>query len=207
MTTYADIEEGFDGKKEWAPVDEVFRKKAVAVVESVEAESVLEIIDFREELTLVVRKEKIRAICQALRDDAELRFDYLTDVTAIDYLLQDREPRFEVIYHLYSISKAYRLRLRCPVAEDDCCIDSVVEVWAGANYNERETFDFFGIIFNDHPNLERIMLPDEFEGHPMRKDFPIGGTKSFYFKKSTQPFVGEPKDLIPRIRPTGKSDI
>ena len=79
-------------------------------------------------------------------------------------------------------------------------IDSVCDIWSGANWNERETFDLMGIVFVGHPDLRRILLPDDWEGHPLRKDFPAGGTKSFYFKRDSHPRAGEPEGLVPRIQ-------
>jgi len=200
MVFRADVEEGFDGYKEFPAVDETFRQLCVSTVEGVAPESLLEVKEFRGELTLYVRREQIKAICMALRDDPNLQFNYLTDVTAIDYLAVKRDPRFDVVYHLYSIPNAWRLRLHAPVSEGDCRIHSVVEVWAGADWMERETFDFFGIEFQEHPDLRRILMPEDWIGYPLRKDFPLGGKKSFYFKKSTEPYAGETEDMIPRIR-------
>ena len=156
--------------------------------------------DFCGETTIRVEKSAIRAVCFFLRDDARFRFNYLCDVIGIDYLNLGISPRFDAIYHLYSIPNAARLRLKCGVDESDCRIDSVVPVWGGANFLERETYDFFGIEFSDHPNLTRILMPEDWEGWPLRKDFPLGGTKSYYYKRDTEPYVGEPDDLVPRIR-------
>ncbi len=200
MVFRADVQEGFDGYVECPPVDAAYRDACVNLIDSVAPESVLEVKEFRGELTIYVRPAKIKAICQALRDDANLQFNYLTDVTAVDFLTLKREPRFDVVYHLYSIPTARRLRLHAPVSEADCRIDSVVEVWPGADWMERETYDFFGINFEGHPDLRRILLPLDWEGHPLRKDFPLGGKKSFYFKKATEPYAGETEGMIPRIR-------
>lgn len=200
MVFKADVQEGFDGYKEFPPVDEKFRQLCVETIEATAAESILEVKEFRGELTIYVRREPIAAICQTLRDAEALRFNYITDVTAVDYLSLKRDPRFDVVYHLYSIPNGFRLRLHAPVSEADCRIDSVVGVWPGADWMERETYDFFGIIFEGHPDLRRIMMPDDWVGYPMRKDFPLGGKKSFYYKKSTEPYAGETEDMIPRIR-------
>lgn len=207
MVVLSDIHEGFSGEIEFPPVDAEFKSKCIAAVESAGPELLLESRDFRSELTLVVRKGKIREICRRLRDDADLQFNFLSDITAIDYLNIGREPRFDVVYHLYSIPNAWMLRLRAPVEEDECRIDSVCDVWPGADWNEREAYDFFGIVFEGHPNLERILMPEDWEGWPMRKDFPMGGTKSFYFKGETGATVGESKTLVPRIRKPGQSDV
>lgn len=172
------------------------------VVNDVSPSALIESIIFSDELTLVLQKHYIVPICKALRDDRRLEFNLCSDVTAVDYLEAGREPRFDVVYHLYSITYHNRLRLRCPVgeAEDECRIDSVTGIWSGANFMERETFDLFGIRFDGHPDLTRILMPDNWEGHPLRKDFPLGGSKSFYYKQDTDEYAGEPDDLVPRIR-------
>jgi NADH-quinone oxidoreductase subunit C len=90
----------------------------------------------------------------------------------VDYLGK-KEPRFEVVYHLYSLEHRHMIRLRAEVAEDDASIESVVDIWAGANWHERECFDLLGITFNGHPDLRRVLLPDDWEGHPLRKDYPL----------------------------------
>ncbi len=209
MVVRSDVEEGFDGYTDYPAVDEDFRAKCVAAVESVNPKALLEVNEFRGELTLSARKEHISEICLELRDNTDLLFDFLSDITAMDFLNINPKPRcesdqsqarFEVVYHLYSIPRKHRVRLRCPVDEKDCRIDSVVDVWSGAEWNERECYDFFGIEFVGNPDLRRILMADDWEGWPLRKDFPLGGTKSFYYKKSTEPYVGEPEGLIPRIR-------
>lgn len=154
----------------------------------------------RGELTIFVPREKICAVCEALKEQRELDFNILTDVTAVDYLAMNKKPRFEVVYHLYSTNLKHRIRIKCAVPEDDTSIDSVVHIWQTANFHERETFDLMGIIFKNHPNLTRILMADDWEGHPLRKDYPLGGVKSFYFKRDTNPHFGEPPNLVPRIR-------
>lgn len=164
------------------------------------ADSILEISEFRGEVTARIKREKVVTICQFLRDEPRLAFNFLSDITAVDYLLLGTVPRFDVVYHLFSLTHFHRLRLKAPVPQNDPVIDSVIPVWDTANFHEREVFDFFGITFRNHPNLTRILMPEDWEGYPLRKDFPLGGVKSFYFKRSTDPHAGEPKDLIPRIR-------
>lgn len=172
------------------------------VLKRVGAAALIDSIIFRDELTLVVDKAWILSILQALRDDSRLAFNHLSDVTAVDYLEQGRVPRFDVVYHLYSYDHFHWIRLRVPVAEaeGECCIDSACGLWAGANFMEREAWDMFGIRFNGHPDPRRILMPDNWKGHPLRKDFPLGGATSFYFKQDTDEYAGEPDDLIPRIR-------
>jgi len=129
--------------------------------------------------TALVDAGSVVEVMRFLRDDPELEFEMLTDVTAVDYL--GEEPRFEVVYHLYSVSKNHRLRIKARVPEDPARIHSLVEVWPSANWMEREVWDLYGIHFEGHPDLRRILLYDEFEGHPLRKDYP---------KERRQPLVG-----------------
>ena len=129
--------------------------------------------EYRGELTVVVRKSKIKEICFFLRDDVELRFDSLRDVCGADYYRP--QDRFEVVYNLYSLSNKSRLRLKIRVDESDLHVDSIVTVWSTADWAERETYDMFGIIFAGHPDFRRIYMPEEFEYYPLRKDFPLMG--------------------------------
>lgn len=127
----------------------------------------------REEMTIYVTREAIREACALLRDDATCPFNYLSDITCVDWL--PSEPRFEVIYHLLSISNKERVRLKVCLGADNPALDSVTSVWPGANYFEREVFDLFGIRFNGHPYLRRLLMPENWEGHPLRKDYPVEG--------------------------------
>ena len=127
----------------------------------------------RGELTLEIAAAKIASICGFLKYDQ--KFVRLSSVTAVDrYPL---EPRFEVVYHLHSVEQKQRVRLKCRLESDEPAIESVTSVWRGANWYEREVFDLFGINFLNHPDLRRIMLPDDWEGHPLRKDYPVTGTR------------------------------
>jgi NADH-quinone oxidoreductase subunit C len=129
--------------------------------------------------TAVVREFYLLDVMRFLRGDPALAFDMLSDVCAVDYL--PRTPRFEVVYHLYSVAKNHRLRVKVPVDGPTPTVPSVVELWASANWMEREVFDLYGIRFAGHPDLRRILLYDEFDGHPLRKDYP---------KERRQPLVG-----------------
>jgi NADH-quinone oxidoreductase subunit C len=128
---------------------------------------------FRSELTLFVRAANLRQVCEFLRDDKDLSFKYLSDVTALDHYPD--EPRFETVYHLYSIESNQRLRLRVRLGGDNPSVDSMVPVWPAATAFEREVFDLFGIFFAGHHYLVRIVLPEDWEGHPLRKDYPTEG--------------------------------
>jgi NADH-quinone oxidoreductase subunit C len=123
------------------------------------------------ESTLEVCADKLVAVCRFLKDQQQ--FVRLADLTAVDY--HPSEPRFAVIYHLHSIDKNQRLRLKCRLPEAAAEVDSITSVWRSANWHEREVFDLFGIVFRGHPNLRRIMLPEDWEGHPLRKDYPVEG--------------------------------
>jgi len=133
--------------------------------------SVLDVTEFRGESTVTVKKEDIVAICAFAKK--ELGYNLLSDVCGVDYL--GRAPRFMVVYHLFNISTKERLRLKAPVEEKDPRIDTVSGVWATANWHERECWDLMGIVFNNHPDLRRILMPDDWEGHPLRKDYPLQG--------------------------------
>ncbi len=127
--------------------------------------------------TLVVDKEAIVELCRFLKEDPDCGFDYLSDICGVDY--HPETPRFEVVYHLYSIPHRHRLRLKCRLGEDQS-IPTVTPVWSTANWHEREAYDMYGIVFDGHPDLRRIYLGEEFEGHPLRKDFPLRGYKDKY---------------------------
>jgi NADH dehydrogenase I D subunit len=134
---------------------------------------------YRGDASASVRPESILDLAGFVRDDPALRFDLPLDVTAVDYIGQ--QPRFEVVYHLYSTTHHHRLRLKARIPGEVPRIASVTPVWVGANWLERETFDMYGIRFSGHPDLRRIYLYDEFEGHPLRKDYP---------KEKRQPLIG-----------------
>lgn len=128
------------------------------------------------EVTLEIDPENIVEVCTFLKD--EQRFARLSGVTAVDW--HPREPRFEVVYHLHSLDRNERLRLKCRVGGESPSIASVTGVWRAADWYEREVFDLFGISFRDHPNLRRIMMPEDWEGHPLRKDYPVHGYNYSY---------------------------
>ena len=136
-------------------------------------QAVAEVIEFRGETTVVVPKEHLKRAAEYLLAEASLRFSFLSDITTVDrYPL---EPRFEVNYQLLSMNRKERLRLRVKLSGKDPVISTVTPVWPTANWHERENFDLFGIRFEGHPNLTRIVMPDEWEGHPLRKDYPTEG--------------------------------
>jgi NADH-quinone oxidoreductase subunit C len=122
-------------------------------------------------LTAVVSRDSLIEVATFLRSDPELAFARLSDICGVDYLEQECDPRFAVAYHFHSFLLKRYVRLRVPVDEDDAIVPSLCDVWPGANYFERETFDMFGIRFDGHPDLKRILMPDDYEWYPLRKDF------------------------------------
>ena len=132
-----------------------------------------EVSDYRDELTIKFDKKNIVDVCSFLKSDSDLEFVWCSDVTAIDWAT--RKNRFTVVYNIFSMKHNFRLRLKCDVDESDCSIDTVSSVWQAANWQERETYDMYGIKFKDHPDLRRMYMPEEFEYHPLRKDFPLMG--------------------------------
>jgi NADH-quinone oxidoreductase subunit C len=128
------------------------------------------------ETTLLADPARIVDLCRYLKDSE--KFIRLSGITAVD--LHPMEPRFEVIYHLHSLERNQRLRLKCRLGGDTPEIDSATGVWRSANWYEREVFDMFGIVFRNHPNLVRILMPIDWEGYPLRKDYPVHGYKYSY---------------------------
>ena len=127
----------------------------------------------RGEVTIEVAPANIASVCGFLKHDQG--FVRLSAVTAVDRY--PAEPRFEVVYHLYSVNPTRRVRLKCRLSGENPEIESVTSVWRGANWYEREVFDLFGVRFLNHPDLRRIMLPETWEGHPLRKDYPVTGSR------------------------------
>lgn len=129
--------------------------------------------EFKDELTLHVNKKDILVVCKFLKNNDGLQFLICEDITAVDWAR--RTNRFTVVYHIFSLKNKFRLVLKADVDESDCTIDSVSSVWRAANWQEREVYDMYGIKFNNHPDLRRMYMPEEFEYYPLRKDFPVLG--------------------------------
>jgi NADH-quinone oxidoreductase subunit C len=127
----------------------------------------------RDEMTIYVERDDIREACVLLKEDPGCPFNFLSDVTCVDWY--PSEPRFEVIYHLLSIPNKERVRLKVRLNSSSPAVESLTSVWPGANYFEREVFDLFGVRFTGHPYLRRILMPEDWEGHPLRKDYPVEG--------------------------------
>lgn len=150
-------------------------ERAERAVEKLQAqfpEVFFEVRRFRDEVTVYVPLDRIVDVCTFLKTDAETNYNYLCDLTGNDW--PDRDPRFEVIYQLYSVNHFGYLRLKVRVPEDECVCPTVSGVWRTANWHEREVHDLFGIKFEGHPDLRRILLSEEFVGHPLRQDYEIG---------------------------------
>jgi NADH-quinone oxidoreductase subunit C len=143
---------------------------AVATLRGWNSDAILSVKTALGETTVTLAREKIRETCDVLKHAG---YNFLSDVTCLDML--PVEPRFHVIYHLLSMSRKERVRLKVPVNSTDAAVDSIIPVWPAANFYEREIFDLFGVRFGEHPNMRRIMMPEDWEGHPLRKDYPVEG--------------------------------
>jgi len=134
-------------------------------------EAILETLLPQGDATAVIRAEHLPKVIDFLKNDSRLQFDVLVDITALDF--PERNPRFDVVYHFLSMPFNRRVRLKVPVGGEEPCVDSITPWWGSANWLEREVWDMFGIRFKGHPDLKRILMYDEFQGHPLRKDYPI----------------------------------
>ncbi len=150
----------------------------VAALQHQNPEWVGEVIEAFGEVTVVVPREKIVEICSFLKTAPGLEFNLLADLCGADRGPEE-EPRFEVNYHLFSTTEYHRMRLKVLLNDEDTHVETVTTVWRTANWHERETFDLFGIIFDNHPDLRRILLPEDWEGHALRKDFPLRGYEPY----------------------------
>lgn len=128
---------------------------------------------FRNELTLMVKRDCIVDIARFLKENEELDFNFLSDLCGVDRV--ETDDVFEVVYHLYSIHKNHRVRLKALIPSDKPSIQTVTGIWKTADWHERETYDMFGIKFDGHPDLRKILTPEDFEGHPLRKNYPLDG--------------------------------
>ena len=146
--------------------------RAVVKLKEKFAASIIEVVEFRSEVTVTIKKEDLLAVLSFLKQS--LQYNLLTDVTAIDYLGK-KEERFMMVYLLCSIPNKDRLRIKAAVSEGECRIESATKVWATADWLEREVYDLFGITFDHHPDLRRILMTPDWEGHPLRKDYPLQG--------------------------------
>jgi NADH-quinone oxidoreductase subunit C len=154
-------------------IEQLKSHPAVAGLVSWNANAIEEVKFDRDEMTLFVDRRHIREACALLRENSACPFNFLSDITCVDWY--PAEPRFEVIYHLLSIPKKERVRLKVRLHGDSAAVESLTSLWPGANFFEREVFDLFGVRFTGHPYLRRILMPEDWEGYPLRKDYPVEG--------------------------------
>ena len=154
-------------------------EKVLAALKIKFADAVLDSHSFRGDDTAVVKRESIVDVCTFLKESPDAAFDMPIDVTCVDYSTYSapavNTARFMVVYHLRSTSRNHRIRLKVPLRDDDPAVDSVTGVWKGVVWLEREVYDMFGVKFNGHPDLRRLLLYPEFQGHPLRKEYPVRG--------------------------------
>lgn len=134
-------------------------------------EDVIEINEFRGQVSVIVKKDRIKEIIRYLKE--QQGFNHLQDLCGVDYYPE--KPRFEVVYNLYSLWRRLQIRIRAKIDEQEPEIESITELWQGADWHERECYDMFGIKFKEHPDLRRILMPEDWNGHPLRKDYPLKG--------------------------------
>jgi NADH-quinone oxidoreductase subunit C len=180
---------------------------------------VIEVREFRGDTWLTVRRERIVDILQLLRDDPDLAYSFLSECLGVDYLdartgdyILGKDHRFEVVYNLYSLPNSLtgaghnrRFFVKVGVPEDDPVVPSVVSVYPGAEFPEREIYDMFGVTFEGHPDLRRILMADDWQGHPQRKDYPLGGERVQFPGGTLGPSVGEGVVQHPGESFTGKT--
>ena len=152
---------------------EIANNVALQKLQAWDKQVVAEVIEFRGETTVVVPANQLVRTAEYLVSEPSLRFTFLSDLTVVDRF--PMEPRFELNYQLLSIEKSLKLRLRVKLPGADPVMQTVTGIWPTANWHERESFDLFGIRFQGHPDLRRILMPEEWEGHPLRKDYPVEG--------------------------------
>jgi|SRR5580658_4914765 NADH-quinone oxidoreductase subunit C len=181
-----------------APVSD--ERIEVAKIRAVFPDAILEVNTFRGDTRILVRREQIVDICRLMRDDPDLDYNFFSECLGVDYLDGLPDHRFEVVYNLYSLpymyagqtqGKNHRIFLKIGVPEDDPTAPSVVSIYPGASFPEREIFDMFGIRFEGHPDLRRILMSDDWIGHPQRKDYPLGGERVRFPGGKYGPSVGE----------------
>jgi NADH-quinone oxidoreductase subunit C len=158
--------------------DQQTPSQIAAALQRQHPEWVSEVIEALGEATIIVPRERIAEVCEWLKTSPDHEFNFLSDVCGFDRGPEE-EPRFEVNYHLFSTTKHHRLRLKVLLNEEDVRVPTVTGVWRTANWHERETYDLFGVIFDGHPDLRRILLPDDWQGHALRKDFPLRGYEPY----------------------------
>lgn len=163
--------------------------------------AVLEAVEFIGQVSIRIEPGRIVDVCSFLRDEPETKFNYLSDLTCVHYPMDPERP-LEVVYNLYSISRNERVRLKVAIAED-ASVDSVTAVWPSANWMEREVYDLFGVNFLNHPDLRRILLPPDWEGHPLRKDYPLEFIENEWTKRHLPEMTEVQKEQLEQRRAYG----
>jgi NADH-quinone oxidoreductase subunit C len=158
-------------------------------------DDVFETNTFRGDLVVVIRKNILIDLMKFLKKNPDLSFNVLMDLSAVDYLEQGRTPRYDVVYHLFSVQKKHRLRVKVGVEERELAVPSLTPLWPIADWFEREAWDMFGIQFEGHPNLTRILTYESFEGHPLRKDYPVEKRQPLIDQKTDEE-VNRPADVL-----------
>ncbi len=181
MTTGADNERLTRDETSTVSDQKLTPSQLVTALRHEHPEWITEIIEAHGEVTVIVPREFITDVCAFLKTSPESRFDFLADLCGADRGAEE-EPRFEVNYHLFSTTKHHRLRVKVLLNDEDVRVPTVTSIWRTANWHERETFDLFGVIFEGHPDLRRILLPDDWQGHALRKDFPLRGYEPYVLK-------------------------
>ena len=164
------------------------------------ADAVAEATEFLGQLSIRIERSRILEVCNALKADADTPFDYLSDLTCVHWP-DNREAPMEVVYQLYSISKNERVRLK--VATNGAGVESVTSVWPAADWPEREVYDLFGVIFHNHPDLRRILLPPDWDGHPLRKDYPLEFIENAWTERHLPEFTDVQREQIEQRRTYG----
>jgi NADH-quinone oxidoreductase subunit C len=163
--------------------------------------AVLEASEFVGQVSIRIEAGAIVEVCNFLRDDADARFNYLSDLTCVHYPMRQEAP-LEIVYNLYSISRNERVRLKVAIAEG-ASVDSVTAVWPTANWMEREVYDLFGVSFKNHPDLRRILLPPDWEGHPLRKDYPLEFIENEWTKRHLPEMTDVQREQLDQRRAYG----
>jgi NADH-quinone oxidoreductase subunit C len=178
MSKDIEREQAIAGQAAGEPLKDQAEAQLISALRETHADAVSEVIQAFGEITFVVPREHIVELCEYLKTAPQFGFNLLADICGVDRGPEE-DPRFEVNYHLFSTTRFHRLRLKVVVSEEDASVPTVTGVWRTANWHERETFDMFGVRFDGHPDLRRILLPDDWQGHALRKDFPLRGYEPY----------------------------
>ncbi|HZH89863.1 MAG TPA: NADH-quinone oxidoreductase subunit C [Pyrinomonadaceae bacterium] len=178
MSKDIEREQAIAGQAGSEPLKDQAATGLISALQETHGGAVSEVIEAFGEVTLVVPREHIVELCEYLKTAPQFGFNLLADICGVDRGPEE-DPRFEVNYHLFSTTKFHRLRLKVVLSEEDAQVPTVTGVWRTANWHERETFDMFGVRFDGHPDLRRILLPDDWQGHALRKDFPLRGYEPY----------------------------